>query len=141
MGKTIAAAALLLAATSAYANREVTHKFESSVPAAGIRRVVIEIPAGEVTVRNGGANAVRVSGRIDRDYDGWRRADENQKIVDDISAEVHVSNEEAVVRRRFGPNAHGWRGTHSNEFHVTVEVPAGVSLEFETSYGEVNIEG
>ena len=141
MRKTIAAAALLFAATSAFADRHVVHKFDSTAPAAGVRRVVIEIPAGEVTIRNGSAKELRIFGHVEREYDGWRRAEENQKIVDDISAEIRVSNEEAVVRRRFGPNAHGWRGSHSNEFHITIEVPAGVSLDFETSYGEVNIDG
>src|SRR5438067_1777182 len=125
MRKTIAAAALLFAATSAFADRHVVHKFDSTAPAAGVRRVVIEIPAGEVTIRNGSAKELRIFGHVEREYDGWRRAEENQKIVDDISAEIRVSNEEAVVRRRFGPNAHGWRGSHSNEFHITIELRAG----------------
>jgi hypothetical protein len=135
------AAALLLAATSAFADREVEHKFASAAPAGGVHRVVVDIPAGEVTVRNGPANEVRVHGRVTREYDGWQRQAKNQRMVDDISAEVIVNREEAVVRRRYGANARGFRAEHFTEFDIVVEVPIGVTIELQTHYGEVKIDG
>ena len=49
----LAAAALVLAASSALANHEVEHAFQQGIPADGIRRVVIDIPAGDVTTNLG----------------------------------------------------------------------------------------
>ena len=139
---TLAAAALTLVAAGAAADEEVTHNFTSSVPRAGIRRVVIDIPAGEVKVRNGAAGSVTVSGEVTRSYDGWRRRAKEQRIADDVSAYVYVNGDEAVVRRRFGPNASSWtaRSFHSG-FDVKVEVPPGVDVILETKYGEVDIDG
>jgi len=135
------AAALVLTASPLLANHEVEHAFRQSISAAGIRRVVIEIPAGEVTVRNGSHDTLVVHGKAKREYDGTDRREKNQTIVDDASAAFFVSNEEAVVRRRFGPNAQGWRADHFTDFHVTIEVPAGTSLVFGTKFGDVNIDG
>jgi len=136
------AAAAALVATGAAADDEVTHRFSSSVPRAGIRRVVIDIPAGEVKVRNSSGDAVSVSGEITRSYDGWRRRAKEQRIADDIGAEIYVHGDEAVVRRHYGPNAHSWsaRSFHSG-FELRVEVPRGVDVILETKYGEVDIDG
>ena len=135
------AAALLLASTSAYANHEVEHTFQQGISAAGIRRVVIDIPAGDVTVRNGARDSLVITGKAKREYDGTDGKEKNQKIVDDVSAGFFVCNEEAVVRRRFGPNAQGWRAEHFTDFHVTIEVPPGTSLELQTKYGDVSLDG
>jgi hypothetical protein len=141
MRHSLFAAVLLLSAASAFANHEVEHAFQQSIPATGIRRVVIDIPAGDVTVRNGARGFLVIAGKAKREYDGTDRKEQNQKIVDDASAGFFVSNEEAVVRRRFGPNARGWRAENFTDFHLTIEVPAGTSLEFATKYGDVNIDG
>ena len=141
MRNTIFATALLLFATTALANHEVRHNFQQSIPADGIHRVVIEIPAGDITVRNSAGNTLAVHGHATREFDGTNPQARNQKIVDDVSAEFFVSHEEAVVRRRFGPNAQGWRASHFTDFHVTIEVPKGTSVEFATKYGDVEIDG
>jgi hypothetical protein len=141
MRHTILTAALLLVAAPALANHEVRHPFQNAIPADGIHRLVIDIPAGDVTVRNGASGTLVVKGHASREYDGTDPKTKNQKIVDDVSAEFYVSHEEAVVRRRFGPNARGWRADHFTDLHVTIEVPPGTSLEFATKYGDVNIDG
>jgi len=136
------AAALALAAFSAAADEEVTHSFASSVPRGHIRRLIIDIPAGEVKLRNGDAGTISLSGEIRRSYDGRRERPKEQRIADDISAEIYVNGDEAVVRRRYGPSAHSWsaRSFHSG-FDVRVEVPPGVDVTIETRYGEVDIDG
>jgi hypothetical protein len=136
------AAALALAALSAAADEEVTHSFSSSVARGAVRRVVIAIPAGEVKLRNGAANRIAISGEVRRSYDGWRRREKEQRIADDVSAEIDVRGDEAVVRRHFGSNARSWsaRSFHSG-VEVKVEVPAGVDVIFETRYGEIDVDG
>src|SRR5213593_3096235 len=136
------ATALALAAFSAAADEEVTHSFSSSVPRGHIRRLVIAIPAGEVKLRNGAADAIAVSGDVRRSYDGWRQRAKEQRIADDISAEIYVNGDEAVVRRRFGSAAKSW-SAHSfhSGFDLKVEVPPGVDVVLETKYGEVDLDG
>ena len=134
-------AALALAALPALANHEVEHAFRQGIPADGIRRVVIDIPAGDITVRNGSRESLVITGKAKREYDGTDCKETNQKIVDDVTAGFYVSNEEAVVRRRFGPNAQGWRAEHFTDFHVTIEVPPGTSVDFQTKYGDVTVDG
>jgi hypothetical protein len=134
--------AVLLAAGSAMANEEVTHSFTAATVTAHVRRVIIDIPAGEVRVRNGAGARIAVSGTSVRHFDGYRRRPKEQQIVDDISAEVVVNGDEAIVRRHFGPNAQSWsaRSFHSS-FELTVELPAGVDVEVGTRYGAVDIDG
>src|SRR3954465_13137375 len=103
-----AAAAVLLAAGAAYANEEVTHSFATTAARGHVRRVVIDIPAGEVRIRNGASDRIAVHGNSMRHFDGYRRRASEQQIADDISAEIAVSGDEAIVRRHFGPHARSW---------------------------------
>src|SRR5260370_27117144 len=89
----LAAAALVLAASSALANHEVEHTFQQGIPADGIRRVVIDIPAGDITVRNGSRSSLVIIGKTKRGYDGTDRKETNQKIVDHVTPGFYVSNE------------------------------------------------
>lgn len=141
MWRTFAAAAMIWVAGSAFANREVTHRFESSVPAGPVRRLVVDIPAGDVKIRNGAGDAIVVRGIASREYDGWREREKYQRSVDDVSAGIYVSSQEAVVRRRFGTNAQGWSAQHFTTFSVTIEVPQGMAVELETRYGDIDIDG
>src|SRR5205823_15124992 len=56
--------------------------------------------------------------------------------------EIDVNGDQAVVRRRFGSQAHSWsaRSFHSG-FEIKLEVPRGVDIILETKYGEVDIDG
>ena len=140
--RTLIATLLLLTATSVVADETATHRFTSSVPRGSVRRIVIDIPEGDITVRNGASDTIRVVGKVERHFDGWRRRDDNQRIVDDSSAEIYVSSSEAVVRRHFGPNADGWLArNHNTSYDLTIEVPAGMTVAFETRYGDVTLDG
>jgi len=134
--------ATLLVAGAALADEEVTHSFATAAARGHVRRVVIDIPAGEVRIRNGAANRIAVSGTSKRHFDGYRRRAKEQQITDDISAEVVISGDEAIVRRHFGPAAQSWsaRSYHS-EVDVTVEIPPGVDVDLATRYGSIDIEG
>ena len=136
------AVAALLVACSAMADDEVTHPFAATAARGHVRRVVIDIPAGEVKIRNGAADRIAVSGTVVRRFDGHRRRAREQQIADDISAEVVISGDEATVRRRFGPAAQGWNArSHHSAVDLVVEVPRGVDIEMSTRYGSVEIDG
>lgn len=135
----IAAAALLVIAGSALADDYVTHNFSSSAARGAIRRVVIDIPAGDVNLRNGAADRINVTGSVRRDYDDDR--EKQQRVVDDISVQIYTSPTEAVVRRKLGPNARNWSARNNSDYRVTIEVPAGTDVYFETKYGDVDIDG
>lgn len=132
------AALSLLAATTAAA--DVTHPVSASVPRGHVQRVIVDIPSGEINVRNGASDRIRVSGEVRRDTDEDRA--ENQRIVNDIDVEIFVDSDDALIRRKFGPESGGWRGhTLKTNYRLTVEVPRGAGVDLETKYGEVTLEG
>lgn len=133
---------LLLTAGAALANEKVSHPFSTAAPRAHVRRVIVNIPAGEVRIRNGAGDRIAVTGTAELHFEGYRRRLKEQLIVDDISAEVVVHGDEAIVRRRFGPNAQSWsaRSSHSS-VDLTIELPPGVDIELTTRYGAVDIDG
>jgi len=119
----------------------VTHSFTAGATAAGVRSLLIDVPAGEFHLLNGPAGEIRLSGIARRDYDSFDNRAAVQKIVDDVSAEVYVNAGEAVIRRRFGPNAQSWRSQKFTDVILTVEVPPGTSVAFESSFGEIHMDG
>jgi len=135
----VIAAAALLAAGSALAEDYATHNFSSSVARGSVRRVVIDVPAGDVNVRNGPGDRINVTGSVRREYEDDR--EKQQRVVDDISVEIYTSATEAVVRRKIGPNAKSWTARNNSGYRVTVEVPPGLDVAVETKYGDVDIEG
>jgi hypothetical protein len=134
----IAAGAL---APAALADYSVSHTFDSTTPLHGVRRVVVEIPAGEVHIQNGAGGSIALHGTVRREYDGYRRRESNQRIVDDIAPEVVMKGDQAVIRRRFGPKARGWMARNKAIFEITIELPAGVDVEVQTRFGEVHLDG
>lgn len=136
-----ASIALLLLAALPVAGSEVRHSFKSAVPRGHVRRIVIDVPAGDVNVRNGAEDRLSVSGSVSRDPDSERNRTKEQRIADDTSIEIEIKNDDAVVKRHFGPNAQSWRAGMSTTYHVTVEVPRGMDVEVGTHYGDVSMEG
>jgi hypothetical protein len=134
----IAAGAL---APAALADYSVSHTFDSTTALRGARRVVIDIPAGELHIQNGAANSIGLHGAVRRDYDGYRRRERSQRIVDDITPEVVMKDGEAVIRRRFGPNAGGWTARNNTNFDITIDLPAGIDVDVQTRFGEVHLDG
>ena len=135
------ALAAVLVAASAFAGPHVTHTFSSSAPLGTARRVFVDVETGDITIRNSATATINVRGTIKRETD-YDESEKNQRIVDDSSAEIYVNRDEAIVRRKFGPNAQGWRAqTHNAEWSVTIEVPVGVSVELGTRYGDIDVEG
>jgi hypothetical protein len=134
-------AVTLLAATSVFADPDVEHKFQSVVPRGQVQRVLIDIPHGSFTIRNGAPGHIGVSGVASRDYDGQHERIWAQKVVNDTSVEVYVNGGEAIVRRKFGPNADSWRSQKFTGIDLRLDLPAGVDVEFNTTAGEVDVNG
>jgi hypothetical protein len=141
IARTTVTVVTLLVASAAFAGAHVTHAIDTSAPATAVRRVRIEIPAGDVKVRNGAAGVVSVHGNVRRETDSDASA-RDQRIVDDTSIEIVAGANETIIRRKFGMNAQGWRAqTHNMEWDVTIEVPADVSVNVGTKYGDVDLTG
>lgn len=140
MRHSLALAASLFVASAAFAS-DVEHAFQASVPRGKVQRVVIDIPFGAFTIRNGSADRIALSGIASRDYDSAKEKKWAQDVVNDTSVEIYVNGAEAVVRRKFGKNADSWRARKFTGLDLRVELPAGVDIEFETSAGEVDVAG
>lgn len=132
---------LLAAAFTARADPKITHRFETSIPLRGIKRVIVAIPAGEIRVRNGNTNDIVTSGTIRREYDDENERAKLQAVIDDINVEIYTNGSEAIVRRHYGPHANGWRATKMASTDLDLTLPPGVDLEFETKAGEIWLEG
>jgi hypothetical protein len=138
----LAAAALFLTSGAALADQEVTHHFSTASARGSAHRVVVDITAGEIEVRNGAADRISVHGEIRRSFDGWRQRDKQQAMANDISVEVVLRGEDAIVRRKFGPNAQSWSAkSHHTNVTAIIEVPPGFDVDIGTRYGEVHIDG
>jgi hypothetical protein len=139
--RTSIALAVTLVAATAHAGPHVTHSFNTTAPQGSVRRVLIDIEAGDIKIRNSTTGAINVIGVVKRESD-YDEREKNQRIVNDSSVEIYVSRDEAIVRRKFGANAQGWRAqTHNTDWDVTIEVPTGVSIDLGTRYGDIDIEG
>lgn len=125
--------ALMLAAATAAA--DVSHPVAASVARGQIRRVIVDIPAGEIVVRNGAADRIRANGEVQRsDDDG-----EAMRAVKATTLEFAVDGEDAILRRAGGGG--GWAKRRNTSYHLTIEVPRGIGVDLETKYGEVTMEG
>lgn len=136
----LAATVSLLVASAAFAV-DVEHRFQSTVPRGQVQRVLIDVPFGTFTVRNGTADRLALSGIASRDYDGQHERDWAQKVVDDTSIEFVVNGAQATLRRKFGPQADSWRARKFTGIDVRIELPPGVDVEFATSAGEIDVDG
>jgi hypothetical protein len=139
--RALTAAALLLTATTVLAEERVENRFEAAVPPGRVKRVVIDIPSGDITIRNGRADRLHVSGTVSREPDNSRNRDKEQRIVNHTSVEIVVRNEEATFQRKFGPDAQAWRAQSFTAYQLVVELPPGLSVDVKTSAGEITLEG
>lgn len=141
MRHSLALAALLLIPPPALLAADAEHAFQTAVQRGKVQRVVIDVPAGVFTVRNGSPDRIAVSGIASRDYDGASEKRWAQQVVDHTSVEIHVNGAQAVIRRKFGPKADSWRARRFTGLDLRIELPPGLDLEFETTAGEVDIAG
>lgn len=140
MRKPLVLIASLLLSLSAL-GADVEHKFQSTVARGAVQRVIIDVPHGNFTIRNGAANSIVAAGIASRDFDGQREMKWAQKVVNDTSVEVYVNGSEAIVKRKFGPNADSYRARKFTGIDLRLDLPPGVDVKFETSVGEIDVAG
>lgn len=132
---------LALLVTVPLSGADAEHKFQSSVPRGAVQRVIIDIPQGHFTIRNGAPTTLTVAGIASRDYDGKREQAWAQGVVDDTSVEIYVNGTEAIVKRKFGKKADSYRARKFTGLDLRLDLPPGVDVKFETSAGEVDLAG
>lgn len=140
MQRSLFLTASLLLASAALAG-DAEHSFQATAARGKVERVLIDIPFGSFTVRNGSADRIALSGIASRDYDSAKEAKWAQEVVDDTSVEIYVNGAEAVIRRKFGKKADSFRARKFTGLDLRLELPPGVDVEFETSAGEVDLAG
>lgn len=141
MRASITAAALLLLATTAAAEERVVNRFQVAALRGTATRVIVDIPTGDITIRNGQSDRVSVTGTASRDPDGPRSRSKEQRIVDASSVEIVGRNEEITIRRKFGSDADSFRAQTFTSYEVVIEVPPGLNVDVKTHTGEVTIQG
>lgn len=135
------ALALVFALPAFAAEERVKHEFSSDAPVGTVRRVVVEIPSGNLTVRAvAGLDRLAVSGVASRDFDGPKEKAWAQKVVNDSTVEIYTSGSEAIVRRRFVGEADTFRSRFT-DFETVLQVPAGMIVDIRTRYGNVTLDG
>ena len=138
--RTLVLAASLLLASAATA-ADVVHSFQKTVARGGVKRILIDIPTGSFTIRNGSADRLALSGIVSRDYDSAKERAWAQKVVNDTTVDFYVSGNDVVVRRKFGPNAQSWRAQKFSGLELRLDLPPGVDVAFDTTAGEVDMDG
>jgi hypothetical protein len=133
------AASLFIAASAAA--KDVTHEFQAAVARGAVQRVVIDISTGSFTIRNGAADKMSLSGVATRDFGGPKEKAWAQTVVDDTSVEFVINGAEAIVRRKFGKNASSFRARKFTGIVLRLDLPPGMDIDFETSAGEIDING
>lgn len=139
--RTTLAVAALLVSPLALAQDDVTHTFQSAIPRGNVQRVIVDIPAGSFTIRNGSSTHLALSGIVSRDYDNAKERAWAQKVVNDTTVEFYVNGAEAVVRRKFGRNAQSWRAQKFSGVELRIDLPPGMDVEFDTTAGEIDMAG
>ncbi len=134
-------AVVLCFGSAASAATEVTHKFESAVNAAAIVRVMIEVPVGEVHVRNSTTNRIELSGTFRREYERASEVTAAQRVVDGSSVEIKVSGARAVIRPVYKSAASKWRRRRGTELQINVAIPPGTHLEIRQTAGTATLDG
>ncbi|MHB0968439.1 MAG: hypothetical protein ACYC7A_05080 [Thermoanaerobaculia bacterium] len=142
MKRAVAVAFILVLAVTgaARADKTVRHAFSDSMPADGIRRMVIELPVAEIKVRNSRTNDIVIEGVAQRGYRNEKGIASAQKVVDDSTVTIRVRGNRATLLRKFGPAAKGLAQRHVS-YDITVSVPAGMELEVRQDVGELDVSG
>jgi hypothetical protein len=135
-------AVFAVAATPAIADDEVRKPFAASIQRGTLTRVLVDVAAGEIDIRNGDSKTIAIRGELRREYGSDRDRAKQAAILDAITPIITVNGDEAIIEGKFGPNAKNWSArTFRTEWRLTVEIPRGMDVEIATRYGELTIDG
>ena len=135
------AVVVLLVAPAAFADREVRHDFRVASAAAGIQKVIVEIPISEMKVTTSTAKEIVVSGYVTREYDRLSEMAGAERIAKNSGMEIDIRGSRAIIRRKFAADLPRRAKNSDTEFHLNVTLPDGVDLEIRQRIGELELEG
>ena len=128
-------AIVLVSLLAANAAADVVHPVSASIPRGGIRRVIVAIQAGEIMIRNGPSDRIKLNGEVRRDDDD----EDARRDVENTRVEIQTDETDAIIRKAGPQRSWGWR--MNTNYHLTIEVPRGLNVSVETKYGELTLEG
>lgn len=130
---------LLLAASiaqGAVATNEVTR----SVPANQILRIVVDVPAANVKIRNSEEQELRVVGRYSKAYRGNKSAGA-QKVVDAAGLRIETAGPRAIITRDLRGAAGGFLARRGLDLELEIFAPKHVNVQVKQRSGDVKIDG
>lgn len=132
---------VLLLAGSALADPKVSREIRVEASSGSIDRVIVEIGVSELEIRNGQAGSVVAHGMVKREYESSEDIKQAQAILNQSEIEIEIDGSRAIVRRKLGPDADGWRVRNQTQYTIIVEVPVGVDIEVQQKVGEITVDG
>lgn len=138
----IIAVSIILIPMLTNADGVAVHEVRSEAPAAGIRRVRIELPSSELVIRNGSTERILIHGEVRRPYGNEAERERAKAFIEDISIMIDSKASRAVIRRVYGPNASGyWQRRKQTDYTLTIELPTGTHVELHQSAGSIDLSG
>ena len=102
----------------------------ANVAGPNIERVVVEAGAGDLVVRGGDGQDVKVDGKA---------CASSAKLLEDIRLETRRDGNTVYVRTLMPDMSSGLFGTHNVQMDVTVAVPKSATLKIEDSSGDMEV--
>jgi len=137
----LSCAVLLLLAGSAMADPKISREFRVEAAAGSVQRVIVEIGVSELEIRNGPAGSIVAHGMVKREYESSEDIKKAQAILDQSDVEIEIDGSRAIIRRKLGRDADGWRVRNQTQFTVIVEIPVAVDVEVQQKVGEITVDG
>jgi len=137
----LSGAMVLLLAGSALADPKVSREIRVEASSGSIDRVIVEVGVSELEIRNGQAGSVVAHGMVKREYESSEDIKQAQSILNQSDIEIEIDGSRAIVRRKLGPDADGWRVRNQTQYTIIVEVPVGVDIEVQQKVGEITVDG
>jgi len=119
----LSGAVILLLAGSAMADPKVSREFRVEALAGSVDRVIVEAGVSELEIRNGQAGSIVAHGVVKREYESSEDIKEARAILDQSEIQIEIDGSRAIIRRKLGPDADGWRVRNQTQFTIIVEIP------------------
>jgi hypothetical protein len=127
----LAAAALLGSLPAAADNDVVVRRFLKQLPGAGVERVLVDVPVGEVIIDGGTGTQIQLEVRLECD----ERGDACEELARRVKVVFSREAGELTLRVKEWPKT----SNKGLEAHVRVLVPHDLALEAHLGVGQLNI--
>jgi hypothetical protein len=133
---------LVLLSTSVAAAVVEKRPIDNRIDAGSIRRVIIELPPGNVKVRTSRDATIRIDGDLAVHFGNRTSVLERRAVVAGIDMVGEKRGSRLVIgEQREGSARRGWARRLQTEHDITVTVPEGTHVELRQRNGEVDLSG